>query len=363
MTNTKVSTNSKEFEFYQNYATFVIPKLEKLESERKKLLRTALTFTIGAIVLYILFAIVLGISPLLFMIESVLTIFIIHYAFVFNNKIKSFNDKIKTICTTELLETFGSLYWFPKAILISDEQIHKSELFGNYEGRVNDDTFSGTYKGVDFVVSETIMTNLLQGVKNAMAWPVFIGVIIMIDSNKTIKNKTIVTTKGDMNVKNSEPLLWISTIMLIICFFTLPELPIGISSFLSILALLACALGKTFFKEKKDETLNSVILEDPEFNKKYEVLSSDQIEGRYLVTTAFMERFKTLHTAFGSNKAKCAFFDDKVMFAISTNKNLFEIGDLFHPLTDMKHINNFMKEISAIYEIVDYFKLAEKTGL
>ena len=363
MTNTKVSTNSKEFEFYQNYATFVIPKLEKLESERKKLLQTALTFTIGAIVLYILFAIILGISPLLFMIESVLTIFIIHYAFIFNNKIKSFNDKIKTICTTELLETFGSLYWFPKAILISDEQIHKSELFGNYEGRVNDDTFSGTYKGVDFVVSETIMTNLLQGVKNAMAWPVFTGVIIMIDSNKTIRNKTIVTTKGDMNVKNSEPLLWISTIMLIIYFFTLPELPIGISIFLSILALLTCVLGKTFFRKKKDETLNSVILEDPEFNNKYDAYSSDQIEGRYIVTTAFMERFKTLHTAFGSNKAKCAFFDDKVMFAISTNKNLFEIGDLFHPLTDMKHINDFMKEISAIYEIIDYFKLAEKTGL
>ena len=82
-----------------------------------------------------------------------------------------------------------------------------------------------------------------------------------------------------------------------------------------------------------------------------------------MVTTAFMERFKTLHTAFDSNNAKCAFFDDKVMFAISTNKNLFEIGDLFHPLTDMKHINDFMKEISAIYDIIDYFKLDEKTGL
>ena len=90
MTNTKVSTNSKEFEFYQNYAKFVIPKLEKLESERKKLLQTALTFTIGAIALYILFAIILGISPLLFIIELVLTIFIIHYAFIFNNKIKKY---------------------------------------------------------------------------------------------------------------------------------------------------------------------------------------------------------------------------------------------------------------------------------
>ena len=195
-----------------------------------------------------------------------------------------------------------------------------------------------------------------------MAWPVFVGVIIMINSNKTIKNKTIITTKNDFNIKNSNPLLLVCTLILISYFF-ISGLPIGIAVFLSLLTLLAYIFGKIFENKKAKESLNSIILEDPEFNKKYNVYSSNQIEGRYLVTTSFMERFKTLHTAFGSNKAKCAFFDDKVMFAISTNKNLFEIGDLFHPLTDMKHINDFMKEISAIYEIIDYFKLTEKTGL
>ncbi len=363
MTKTETTKNSKEFEFYQNYAKFVVPKLEELESERTKLRQTVFLLTIGTIVLYILPTIVLGISPLLFIIQLLLIIPIMHYFFILNNKIKTFNDKIKTVCIPELLETFGSLYWYSKSILISDEEINKSELFGHYEARVNDDTFSGTYRGVNFVLSETIMTNLFKGVKSPMAWSVFTGVIIMIDSNKTIQNKTIITTKGDMNVKNYAPLLWVNTIMLIFFLLTLSELPIGISIFLSLLVLLTCLLYKVFFRKKKEETLNSVILEDPEFNKKYEVSSSDQIEGRYLVTTAFMERFKTLHTAFGSNKAKCAFFDDKVMFAISTNKNLFEIGDILHPLTDMKNINDFMKEISAIYDIIDYFKLAEKTGL
>ena len=32
MSKIKKLTNSKEFEFYQNYAKFVVPKLEKLES-------------------------------------------------------------------------------------------------------------------------------------------------------------------------------------------------------------------------------------------------------------------------------------------------------------------------------------------
>ena len=121
---------------------------------------------------------------------------------IWHNKIKTFNTKIKQQCTAELLESFDSLYWFPKAEKISDEDISKSELFGSYEGRDNDDTFYGTYKGLSFTVSETNMSNLLKGVKNIMAWPVFVGVIIMINSNKTIKNKTIITTKNDFNIKN-----------------------------------------------------------------------------------------------------------------------------------------------------------------
>lgn len=368
MTNKKTSTNSKEFEFYKNYANFVLPKLKEYEIERKKILWTAIGLTIVAMIISCtISAIIFGfqVKNLYYLTMSFIpaTPITLGLSFlIWHNRIKTFNTKIKQQCTAELLESFDSLYWFPKAEKISDEDISKSELFGSYEGRDNDDTFYGTYKGLSFTVSETNMSNLLKGVKNIMAWPVFVGVIIMINSNKTIKNKTIITTKNDFNIKNSNPLLLVCTLILISYFF-ISGLPIGIAVSLSLLTLLAYILGVIFENKKAKESLNSIILEDPEFNKKYNVYSSDQIESRYLVTTAFMERFKTLHTAFGSNKAKCAFFDDKVMFAISTNKNLFEIGDLFHPLTDMKHINDFMEGISAIYEIIDYFKLAEKTGL
>ena len=87
--------------------------------------------------------------------------------------------------------------------------------------------------------------------------------------------------------------------------------------------------------------------------------------GRYLVTPAFMERFKNLHTSFGTEMAKCAFFDDKIMFALSTGKNLFELtGGMFFSLKDnAEQAKIFYEEISAIYEIIDYFKLDEKTGL
>ena len=113
------------------------------------------------------------------------------------------------------------------------------------------------------------------------------------------------------------------------------------------------------------QIITNYIFEKSQNIYKYNDYSSNQIEGRYLVTTSFMERFKTLHTAFGSNKAKCAFFDDKIMFAISTGKNLFELtGGIFFSLKDNEEqAKIFYEEISAIYDIIDYFKLDEKTGL
>ena len=121
---------------------------------------------------------------------------------------------------------------------------------------------------------------------------------------------------------------------------------------------------KIFYSEK--ETINSegmekINLEDVKFNKKFEVYSQDQIEGRCYVTPAFMERFVNLNTAFGAKKAKCAFFQNQIMFAISTKKNLFEIGSLNKSLLDFNTFENFYKEINAIYEMIDYFKLSTKS--
>ena len=104
-------------------------------------------------------------------------------------------------------------------------------------------------------------------------------------------------------------------------------------------------------------------LEDPDFGKSYKAYSTDQVQGRYLITTAFMERFKNLQTSFGTEKAKCSFYEDEFMFAISTRRNLFEIGNLFKSLDDPKQMETFFNELTSIFLLVDYFKLNQKTGL
>lgn len=123
----------------------------------------------------------------------------------------------------------------------------------------------------------------------------------------------------------------------------------------------------TFFinkvQTKKFNTNNKRIkLEDINFRKRFNVYSEDEVEARYLISPAFMERFLNLTLSFGTKKAKCVFFENKIMFAISTRKNLFEQGNLFKPFSVNEGIK-FFKEFTSILDIIEYFKLDEETKL
>lgn len=101
---------------------------------------------------------------------------------------------------------------------------------------------------------------------------------------------------------------------------------------------------------------NGIEFKVSETNLSYESGSGD----KRTVSTVF----KNLQTAFGTKNIKCAFFDNKIMFALHTNKDFFELsGGLFHSLKHPKRVKSFYEETTAIYDIIDYFKLDEKTGL
>ncbi len=279
-------------------------------------------------------------------------IWLIHYIIY-----KTFSIRIKKACFPKVLELFENIDWSTdNRISIFDSLLESSNLFGAFNTRNDDDSFNGVYKDTKFSAMETCLLN--KGEK--LAWLVFQGLIITVESNKKTKGKTLISTKGDMNIKNSNPIILILAILISIDMFYRYGMIAGI-----ITTLIAIIAVITAIKNNRElePTLGTIKLEDPDFNRRYNICSTDQIEGRYLVTTAFMERFKNLHTVFGSRKAKCAFFDGQVMFAISTRRNLFELGGLFVPLTNPKQVKKLLAEISAIYSIIDYFKLAEKTGL
>ena len=375
MQNKKVPSASEiRSTFHKIYYKDIQPLMAKEEQKRqfellKLFITEAVLITIFIGLVYNFFMTIrsdhIKFLPTMLMISIPVIVLLIPY---FSSN--SFAKKLKKNCMRDVITAFGNMQWYNKEVcpivdsdINTDYQLRESELFSLYNRRSDDDMFEGSFKDVKFTISETNLSYETGSGKNRTVRHVFDGVIINFDANKTIKNKTIIATKNDTNIKNRS---WsfLSLITVLIC------LPIGIYMkdmevcFYSGLGLISFIISIYCEKiNKNKEVLNEIKLEDPEFNKKYKAYSSDEVEGRYLITTAFMERFKNLQTAFGARGAKCSFYGESLMFAISTNKNLFEIGNLFTPLNSPKQLEKFFNELISILALIDYFKLDEKTGL
>ena len=109
--------------------------------------------------------------------------------------------------------------------------------------------------------------------------------------------------------------------------------------------------------------LQQVNLEDVKFEKEYNVYSNDQIEARYVLTTAFMERFKNIQLAFRASKIEASISEQGILLAISTNRDLFKIGKLWRPVADYEQIKTMMEEFASILELIDTLKLEQNIGM
>ena len=350
--------NEKFLNFYKKYEKEITPYIGKYEKTR---IKYAILFTILAILSTVLFErfIILDFS-----LGAIISMGLFDFCVIciiydkINSKLK---NKIKQTFIPKIIQTLGEIHWNTDETIISDTILEKSKLFGDYNIRSNDDTFEGKYNGIEFKVSETNLSYESGSGDKRTVSTVFNGIIILIDSNKETKAHTIIETK----VKAIQKIIKKISLSVLILWFSILSIGNGIhtNNITALVVGIVLPLVIILFIFPKNQMM-SMKLEDSDFNKKYIVTTEDQIEGRYLITTGFMDRFKNLQTAFGTKNIKCAFFDNKVMFALHTNKDFFELSEgLFHSLKHPKRVKSFYEETTAIYDIIDYFKLDEKTGL
>lgn len=364
--------------FYNIYHTNIVPIFNEFEGKRKKefiklLLIELLICGFAFWLCYSFFSSIIAgdayksiLNPFIPIILIITMTVAIWLPFHFNNK---FIQTLKLQCMDKVIKAFGNLKWYDCCDLITNNELTKSQLFAFYNRRTALDAFKGKYKDVTFQISETQMYHESGSGKNRTVVTIFRGVIIKFKANKDIKATTIIATKGDHNIKNrcSLPILCIVSGWAT-CFFADNDMQFTSGTIfwflvLAIALFAVLALIDRFNKNTNEMDFEEIKLEDPEFTKKYKAYSTDQIEGRYLITPAFMQRFKNIQTAFGTNKVKCSFYGDDLMFAISTRKNLFEIGNLFCSLHNPKQMTKFFDELSSIIALIDYFKLDETTKL
>lgn len=350
--------NEKFLNFYKKYEKEITPYIGKYEKTR---IIYAILFTILAILSTVLFErfIILDFS-----LGAIISMGLFDFCVIciiydkINSKLK---NKIKQTFIPKIIQTLGEIHWNTDETIISDTILEKSKLFESYNVRSNDDAFEGKYNGIKFKVSETNLSYESDSGDNRTVSTVFNGIIILIDSNKETKAHTIIETKVE-TIKKTIKKISLSVLLLWISILSIGN-GIHTNNITALVVGIVLPLVIILFIFPKNQMMR-MKLEDTDFNKKYIVTTEDQVEGRYLITTGFMDRFKNLQTAFGTKNVKCAFFDNKIMFALHTNKDFFELsGGLFHSLKHPKQVKAFYEETTAIYDIIDYFKLDEKTGL
>lgn len=382
--NVKNEIKKIKSEFAKIYTDEIKPQMVEKEKSRKNRL-SKIIFTEFIFILIASFSAYIGFSSyrnlntqqdFVFICIFITIAFIVLGIFYFLNENKKFSKELKTQLKQDILKGFNKilkLYWSTQQTINSSE-LKMSGLFSNFDNIDRDDCFKGIYKDTAYAIQECTLTQ-----NESVFWVAFKGAIIKFASNKNFKGNTLISTKRDFNIQNID----IGTLIISI-------LLLGLGSYLTwiigsrfyeeitiygntdtsmlligleLLVIPAVAIGCLVWIYKNKIALKNTQLEDIDFEKIYNVKTTDEIEARYLLTPSFMERLKNIQTAFRTNNIKCAFSNDSIILAIATNKNIFEIGNLLTPLDDAKTLDIFFNELISLLILIDYFKLNEHTGL
>ena len=258
---------------------------------------------------------------------------------IIQDKNKDYQAAIKEKIFPELLSIFGNLTRKDGNVFrdiiynsedsnknkklsnIDNSEFNNSELYPiDIEVRTNDDIFYGQYNNVFLTMVETDFgwkTRILKFIKyNRM----FKGLAMRFKMNKQIKSRVLILTK--------------------------------------------------FSKTKIPKGYEKVELESVKFNKKYDIWvntqsnkGQGQIEARYLLNTAFMERLMQIQTSFKVSRMCCSVFGDSMLIMLHTRKDLFEMNHLFGRIDDVHQYKHLFDEFASVLSFIDVLNLSSKTKL
>ncbi len=345
-------------EFNKIYKSAIFPILAGYEEERKKLALKIIVQTIIAVILF-LPIIILGLAAggVWFCVDIVdkyvspLTLLLTLAGLIAGSYVivkladapklrKDFTNKLKKECLPKIIKVFGNISW-------KNNDTFQKTL-------VPDDVFYGTHNGIEYTISEYAKSQVCIGFK----------------TNKKINSKTIIETKFDTRntFLNLYFVFSLSCGLLLILVFlakcwSAHDAVMMLQALIISIGILCIYVKFILDKLKLHSQFERVNLEDSEFQKRFKVSSKDQIESRYFLTPAFMERFKNLGLAFGATNMRCTAYGNEIQFKLDISEDLFEVGDLFDTLKKPDYVWRCYRQIKSILGMIDYFKLDEKTGL
>jgi len=320
-----VESEPYEEGFAEHYRTRLLPRVKNYEKKRIKALNVARIRCLKSIpIIIVLLGIILAISNSDVLRKNTVSAFLISVGIIsvivvfIYSSINKYKTSIKGRIFPRILEFAGDFVYKPN-YSAPFAQYKKYDILPPFDPPVSfsEDYVKGTYNNVNI---EFFEARLMRGAHFKGKKAVFNGVIAKISVNKKFSSKTVIRAdKGSFGD-------WVS--------------------------------GR-----KLPENQEVVRLEDPKFDKLFNVYSNDQIEARYLLTTTFMERLIEVEKAFGSQKIECCFYKQYLVMAIHLIKDWFEPG----PITKIEDFRDDSKkllaDINSIFNICDTLQMDSEIRL
>lgn len=266
--------------------------------------------------------------------------------------------------TMEKILSFWGNFKYSNVHTISEENLEKSKIF-NFLGSGNPitigDAFEGEYNQTKICIDEKQIRTSKNG------FYLFDGVMIMLQFNKNFP--------GNVLVKNHKNIVPTIKHYLVILFYVAIYMFLCISFFLQIFIFndvtvtqriisgiaLCIALCLLFYTGKqksadKQKKLQSVTLEDVFFNKEWTVTTDNQVDARRFLTPVFMEKINDIKRLFHGKSIDFSLFENKLIMAIHTHKDLFETSALFTPALSYKKVSEVIGQLYSIFAVIDIIK-------
>jgi len=293
-------------------------------------------------------------------IKTVLFAGIIYLCYTFY-PFQQYCDKTKSMVMKKLLSFWGNFNYYNSQYSLFPNDIQKSELFTCYNRSDVDDAFTGKYKNTSISVSEHKL--YLHGNRGDVN--TFKGVLILLKFNKHFTGKTVVRAKFRwINILWDNPLFvfLFGLPLLAIAFISLKTLDFGFAAgFFGIVAGATClctALVYLFYSFKnKKKAKKQIILEGIPFLRQWNVTATDQIKARYILTPIFMEKMLDVKKLFHGKHVDFSFFDDKLLIAVHTQKDLFETTSLLTSALRYTKVREVVNQLYSIFSIIDILEL------
>lgn len=271
---------------------------------------------------------------------------------------EDYKKDTKMLVMNKILSFWGTLtYRTCPGAMHSQEVLEQSRLFDAFNRRDYDDCFEGCYNGVKIAVSEQELRDVHGSGKNKRDVQIFKGILISLEMNKKFGGQTVVHAKK-----------WGMMCALAVMAVFLCVLGGAVYShvmdkrdammfvmFFPLMIFFVCGgiwVVQNFLKQKRVK-MQQVMLEDVEFDKHWNVESTDQIEARYVLTPAFMERMLEVKRRFNGKEIEFSFWDNKVLIAVHTNKDMFETTSLFKSALDYRKVQEVVAQFYSVFSVAD----------